>query len=393
MLDHCIVQGARPQNEDRISTSANVFGVHDGHSGSDAVDKLVSLMSDRDFSPQSGRKRGPMRSDPLVHKMADIYYELLGALSDEPSGVVSISVLCTPYALYFGWVGDCQGCVFDTSHLPLCEQIDFAEPEKSQRLRKPISTPHCFLSEPFSASLAESITTTTVERYVTSERQADVRFKDPKSQMEYQRVLREHPDALIDSTVLLMGDARLLVDARISHCIQPTRALGDCEETMALRHPTVMRVKITGSYKVLLCSDGAFSRGAFADIQAVCSCVLNPLKFVRANFYRRGQELTERLAYYGRPPHFRDWAAFLVFLRNKHLPALRSEQFFATFEDYGNSDWWLQYSRSHTDWLRACNISVKWLENDTQGSAAHIAAHLAVVMGSTDNVTLLVRCF
>ena len=387
MLDFCIVQGARPQNEDRTSSSANVFSVHDGHGGAEAVDKLVALMSDRDFS-LSQRSVGPVQFDPLVLKMADLYYEMLGALSEEASGAVSVSVLCAPSALYFGWVGDCQGCVFDC--LPcLCEQIDFVEPERAQRLRQPITSPHCFLSEPFSPMIESE--TLTVERDITTSGQAAVRFKDPKSQIEYQKVLREHPDALIDSTVVLIGDARLLVDSRISCSIQPTRALGDCDETMALRHPTVMRVQHTGSYKVLLCSDGAFSRGAFADIRAVCSCVLNPLNFVRANFYRRGQELTERLAYYGKPPHFRDWAAFLLFLRTKHLPALRSERFFATFEDYENSHWWLQYSRSHTEWLLACNTSIKWLEENPQGSAAHIAAHLAVVMGSTDNVSVLVK--
>jgi len=374
-------------SQDRISVSDQFFSVHDGHSGAEAVDKLVSLMSNRNIDCAAAGG-GPVRSDPLVLKIADLYHEMLGALSDESSGVVSISAVWTPSALYFGWVGDCQGCVFDTCGLPLCEQIDFAEPLKTQRYRKLATSPHCFLSEPFVAPVKNTLES--VERYITSKRQAAAIFKDTHSQMEYQRVLKEHPDALIDSTVLLIGDARLLVDSRVSRSIQPTRALGDCHESMALRHPTVMRVQITGKYKVLLCSDGVFSRGAFADIQAVCACVLNPLKFVRANFYRRGQELTERLAYYSKPPHFRDWAAFLVFLRKKHLPAMRSEQFFSTFEEYGNAQWWLQYSNEHANWLRACAVSVACLEKKSSESPAYIAAHLAVIMGSTDNVTVMV---
>jgi len=47
-------------------------------------------------------------------------------------------------------------------------------------------------------------------------------------------------------------------------------------------------------------------------------------------------------------------------------------------------------------WLKACDISIKYLEaipnfdSSMQYNAAFVGAHLAVIMGSSDNVTLVI---
>jgi hypothetical protein len=235
------------------------------------------------------------------------------------------------------------------------------------------------------------------------------KFGDADLQDEFEKVKKAHVfcGVRIDSTTLTVGEgARMLVDARIAGCIQPTRALGDCEESMPLRHPTVLRVirqNMAKIHNVLLCSDGVFSGGAFGSMDDVCACVLDALQYVKEQFYRNGQELAERLMVSGMMPscEFKTWRAFLTFLRCRHLPAVRSEEFFSTYQEYHNTHWWKRHNREHTTWLRACHLSVLWLEHNTEDCcprlrqcgaemAASIAAHLAVVMGSMDNVSVLV---
>ena len=82
---------------------------------------------------------------------------------------------------------------------------------------------------------------------------------------------------------------------------------------------------------------------------------------------------------------------------------MRDDRFYSTFEDYHAQPAllraWFGCSPQHTLWLRACQTSIEWLEgnvNDGQGllrsgckQTALLIAHLAVVMGSMDNVTVL----
>ena len=475
------MQGAREYQEDRATiASTRWFGVHDGHGGSEAVDKLVAWLAERgcdadDDDGKSDMEKGwDMRQDEHVQSMARVYYDALEALKREASGVVSISAMCRPDAIYLGWVGDCEGCVFcgepddyynnklsPQQQLIVCggvNQLDFADCTFQEKLKQAATNPHCFASRPLCMleDLENEKTTRKflkVEKYVTRENLLVQRFppEDGRSQEELRKVQRAHPEARVrlDNTMLQIGDVSLLVDARLSGSIQPTRALGDCRERMALRHPTVMRVtrRQDTVYHVLLCSDGAFSRGAFADMQGLCQCVTAPLEYItkRGLLYRKGQEITERLIaaglYEGLAKELQGvntWQSVIAFLRHKHLAAVRSEKFFATFQDYyyhhhsskpgddgdtnnnntssnkeENDDdaaavvawWWNRYNAGHTEWLRACQKSVQQLEGHvapllengetaelllTCELAAQITANLAVIMGSTDNVTVLV---
>jgi hypothetical protein len=351
--------------------------------------------------------------------LADTYYMLQDHLQDETSGVVSISALRTPKAVYLGWVGDCVGCVFDPVTFKLrtdtASVLDFAEHETTS-VDRAQSIPHCFASEPVMLANRRLLRRRakhhqdddlTVERYETHSDQEICRFSDDASQNEYEKLQRAHPGTIlkIDSTVMTVGDSpRMLVDARLARSVQPTRVLGDVREDVPLRHPTVMRVNdALGS--VLLCSDGVLSRGAFADLEAVVACVGDPLAFVRASFYRRGQELTERLIACGHLSpselglyNIQTWSDFITFLRTRHLRQLRSRKLCSTFQEgHSAEDTWVRRClmgdcpAHHLHWLCACETSVQWFESHQQQplSGANVVAHMAVVMGSLDNVTVL----
>ena len=417
------MQGAREYQEDR---STIIMGqqrmmwvaVHDGHGGDRAVDRLVRWMDARKDVFLHRTRLMPwvhnMAQDPRCRFMAKVYYEAIKELADETSGVVSVSALCTEQAIYLAWVGDCQGCVLggDTA-----EQIDYAEAPSSPPVHKDkaMTTPHCFMSEPAAAHSHDIPLYCDVERFVTLERQENVHFAaaDAASQDELDRLKRHKPadGVRLDSTVLLMGHARLLVDARVSHSIQPTRALGDGQDHRVLRHPTVMRVPLSHATSgVLLCSDGAFNRGAFENMQAVCDCVRDPLHFIRHHLYRRGQEITERLIvaklYDGLLTSLAmlsSWDSVIYFLRYRHLVALKTNAFYATFVDYYHTPaeaysskkklawWWCRYNAAHGHWARVCSQAIEWLAyHGPTAPGAQVAAYLAVIMGSTDNVTVLV---
>jgi serine/threonine protein phosphatase PrpC len=386
------------------------LSVHDGHGGSEAVDQMEEWMKDVLKGVKNEKSTWSMANDTYAAFMSKRYYELMETVKDKRSGAVSISALCTPGVIYIGWVGDCQGCVFNDSKIldnVQCNEIDFAESGRQTRVsHRAESTPHCFSSIPkYTDENKDVHEINCMERYDTRDKITIVGFgRDEKSQAEYEKIQRAHSHKAIeiDSTYVVVGSSqRLLVDVRLSGCVQPTRVLGDCKEHMALRHPTVMRVIRSNQqpYRVLLCSDGVFSRNAFSSMESLCQCVLNPLLFVKSQFYRRGQEMTERIiacdffkvedvkvAMYGQT-----WREFLLFLRNEHFPVLASDAFCGTFED----------TKHHAVWLYACEKSIHWLESqhyyDGKGIAFHkpvlianVAAHLAVVMGSIDNVTVMI---
>jgi hypothetical protein len=323
---------------------------------------------------------------------------------------VSISALCVPDTVYLGWVGDCVGCVFDSATHTIYSHgtmTDFAEAETTQ-CDSAQSVPHCFSSEPIllinHRSRRHRHAAAAVEHYETYSDQVIYHFPDDASQREYEKLQRAHATTVlkIDNTMLMVGDSpRMLVDARIARSVQPTRVLGDVAQDMPLRHPTVMRVDTaTTSRRVLLCSDGVMSRGAFADMQAVVACVKNPLEFIQASFFRRGQEVTERLIACGHLAAselglygMQTWSELAVFLRTKHLPTLRSRKFCTTFVEYHQSNWLRLCPDHHLHWLCACEASIEWFERlpliHDAHVRAHVVAHLAIVMGSVDNVTVL----
>ena len=452
------VQGAREYQEDRSTEmqmgNTQWFSVHDGHGGSKAVDKLVAWLGTepirRDIliKAKELHVEWDVNNDQRMDFVSQIYYEALRELEGETSGAVSISALCVPGAIYLGWIGDCQGYVFsERNRAPTCVELDFADLDRRPRkIQGAFTSPHCFSSIPHiitgektaSSSSSEEYTYSSTEMYTTQEKQKVIKFPDARSHEEWERIVHAHKmtpnkDRLVvDRTVLLIGSQRLLVDARVSMSIQPTRALGDCNEIMALRHPSVMRVSMdnsTSSRVLLLCSDGVFSRGAFADIHALSLCVSNPLMyFLKKSFYRRGQEITERLLACGKLyscdgseeddflwnklHDVNSWHTFIIFLRKYHLAAVDSPEMWSTFTNEKNHTvmgclmtWGQHVNAGHTEWLNACTKSVEWLETNHSESGgvkkptlhisggdkmANIAAHLAVIMGSSDNVTVLV---
>jgi serine/threonine protein phosphatase PrpC len=143
----CSLKGAREEQQDRshaVQVNANVYwvGVHDGHSGQDAVEHLVEWV--RRDKRQPGEE-GHAGEDVYMLFLADTYYMLQNHLQDERSGTVSISALCVPDAVYLGWVGDCVGCVFDSATHTIYSHgtmTDFAEAETTQ-CDSAQSVPHC----------------------------------------------------------------------------------------------------------------------------------------------------------------------------------------------------------------------------------------------------------
>ena len=500
------VQGDREYQEDRsqhvvVSASgahhyAQLFSVHDGHGGSEAVDKIVAWLAEKKHL--SGVKdlhmAWDMKEDKRVDFMSNMYYEMMEEIRKERSGTVSVSALSVPDAIFLAWVGDCQGCVFGNEDSGVngrcckaiivvdeeCHEIDFcfAHPKhKTVRTCPNAETsPHCFSSIPqlhvvsrtnlTKSEAFDKLKESKVEIYNTIEKEYVIRFEDEKSNIEWKKVQQAHSmeHVRVDTTVLLIGDQKLQVDARIAGCVQPTRTMGDWHERMALRHPTVMRMlrQENKAYNIALCSDGVFSRGAFEDMESLCQCLLNPIHFIKHHFYHRGQEITERLIACGKlfSPSYPSssshddakdplwdslsniysWQDFVRFLRQEHLAAVTSDKMFSTFMSTTNTPTscdntttttndtnevdesmtalWLRCFHNsvmslrprrcdqnafHKSWVRACTLSIDWIEENTRDLEKHprlrssgchmmanIAAHLAVIMGSGDNVTVLV---
>lgn len=426
------VQGVREQNEDLVSMLIEVprqlYCVHDGHGGQAAVQKLHHFLS---ANAHEHLLALPKDAQPAqyIAAMADMYYKALEELKSEVSGVVSISALVTPTTLYFGWVGDCEGCLFrndKTEQSVTCVEIDYAsklmehmeETLHSRHNMVVATTPHAFATEPFLrqgtgfAPLCPPVLQTR-EHYQTLQQVKPLDFEDRGSRREW--MLHATTPTTLDLTVLDVGDRRMLVDARLSGAIQPTRALGDFAEAnkAVLRHPTILMVPLMPTPQhqfILLCSDGMFSRGALEDIGQACTLALNPLHFVRQHLYRRGQELTERLIVAGEltPSLSGDgrpltkkwqkceakWSSALQFLRDEHLRAVHSEAMLATFEPGSVA--------MHTKWLGEAQKAMQWLQDHTASVAvmpslghcspelaAGTVCHLALLMGSIDNITAL----
>jgi len=158
---------------------------------------------------------------------------------------------------------------------------------------------------------------------------------------------------------------------------------------------------------VLLCSDGVFSEHAFADIKSVCRFVVNPVAFFRESFYARGQTLTERLiaaeflpenllehqpqdflCLYKRWVACRTWSDILVFLREHHYLSISSKKIKSMLSS--------QDMDSYISWLKVCKDTIRWLEFNSfvdhlsLDNAVKLATRLAIIMGSTDNVTIVV---
>lgn len=256
--------------------------------------------------------------------------------------------------------------------------------------------------------------------------------KEEDCQGEEEQEARDISCATVDVIKMKIGNATQIVDTRLSKAIQPTRSLGDssAQNKNVIRECSVMKVDLrdnsSGLTRCLLCSDGMFHAGAFANISRLCSFFIDPLKFFKQYFYHRDQEVTLRLVAVGLLPEDNElfcamqrnlhvmegqwkqfdhalawqsceesWLSVLGFLKYRHMVALRSSAFRDTYSHVSED--------SYLYWLNACEKSLSWFEENLASSCladqemdekilCHAAAHMAVLMGSQDNITLVIAC-
>jgi hypothetical protein len=504
------IKGGRLVNEDWAQAFGGegpvgapaVYCVHDGHGGSAAVVRLSRFMSGIDWPIiRSSSRPLIMREQRAAHMrfMGGVFAMATASLEDEASGVVSIAALCLPTAVCFAWMGDCEGCVFDAQNgIRQAEGVwetDLAEqhllgPSKDHTVmpsfyrvggprgatpgRLPIATaPHTLMGsapmvamdqteeQRFPSSSSSSRGTTTlmgVEQCVHLTARG-INFQSVAAQREYDlaRIQSANPLLELDITLLRLGERDLLGDARFAGSVQPTRVMGDKGVTAAmgtLRRPTVLWAPLDAPPLLLLqprflllCSDGAFTGGAFGGMGGLVDCLIQPLRFVQTQFYRSGQELSERLLLGGRLRleekeeeeeatttttaltqawrAVHSWQEFLAFL-DVHLAEIRHPHTLRTLQPLPGHGGTVAVASSSSNeaveddfyarWLSAATVSAQWLKQHTNNtkergpflltsshsssssssssgtslsSLAEMAAHLAVLMGSSDNVTVL----
>ena len=259
-----------------------------------------------------------------------------------------------------------------------------------------------------------------VEEYVLYEKIVPNYFPNAISRSEFDLVKLLHekhksktkPKAppTMDILIHKVGNAILTTDARITGSIQPTRSIADNIDAkhLILRHPIVMRIlfpdpiprNVREHCQILLCSDGFFSEYAFSGLADLCKFLTYPDAFFSESFYCRGQVLTERLiAAKLLPPGLdhknstgvfplydewkacKNWKDKTEFITTKHMEAVASEEFKGVFE----------VTTHYNLWIDACQLSLRRLKRLwTHNVFTHmIAPHMATLMGSRDNVTLV----
>jgi serine/threonine protein phosphatase PrpC len=354
--------GFRDEQQDRVNTHVShinsdksqllkFFCVHDGHSGTQAVEELKTMVEEKWNEIKGGENLmlDPPKNiadDTNVKLLADLYTEAHKKLEEEKSGVVSITALSIKNsAVYFSWIGDCEGCFFLDDPLlkdPLyhCPRdyvgtIDFAELEveyvKEFIAETPQHVPACSTPHSFMSGMQDKIkfprgshhSTHTQkhvfhvkEIYTPYEKIVPNFFPNVVSRNEFElaklfnqkRTTRKKGkkyETTMDIMIHKVGNATLTSDARYSGAIQPTRSIGDSGKSnySIIRFPTVMRFwfpnpptpDLRDHCHILLCCDGFFSEYAFSGISGLCRFLVNPDAFFTESFYCRGQVLTECL--------------------------------------------------------------------------------------------------
>jgi hypothetical protein len=262
-----------------------------------------------------------------------------------------------------------------------------------------------------------------VEEYVDYEKIVPNYFPNAISRSEFDLVKlhlskkKLKSDSLISPTMDIsihkVGNAILTADARITGSIQPTRSIGDNinAKHLILRHPIVMRIlfpdpipqDLREHCHILLCSDGFFSEYAFSGLADLCKFLTDPDAFFSKSFYCRGQVLTERLIaakllppglehekstgefpLYNEWKGCKNWSEKTAFITTKHMEAVESERFKGVLEE----------TADYNLWIDACKSSLTQLEHMWKPHSFtfvihSIAPHMATLMGSRDNVTLV----
>jgi serine/threonine protein phosphatase PrpC len=464
-----------------------VYCVHDGHSGSKAVESLHEIVA-REWAAADVCSRphlSAIEKDPNVAIIEDIYYKAIDTLSHERSGVVSVTVLIVDTAIYFAWIGDCEACIFQNDNSlknPIFSsesyaQIDFAElnilgnscikdnetflaMSRNKEPKLAHLSPHSFsdtvilspeiLWKPFPTSIGSSIASIFDVSYKETYNQcfnvSPLYFRSSSSQKEFQLAKLyiknkyshrgdsgnpfDDETVTLDITTRKLGKSNHPIDVRFSGAIQPTRSIGDFanENIVIIKHPSVMRftdkqlfLPAGDRHQVfytLLCSDGILSNGAFANLNKACRFAVSPVKFILESLYYRGQEVTERLVACGLLSEslnddtdefstkskkqseiswqsVNSWNSAIRFLKDVHLKNINSSLFKDTFDQRNGGD------KTCDDWIAACDKSIIWIEKQfTEPSisnninslsiAASAVVHMAVLMGSHDNVTAMI---
>lgn len=436
-------QGCRMYNEDRIHVDPdcpvnvpnfNVFSVLDGHGGIECVDALRDLMKEM-LNSKKRLQRGlePIQYYNCFFVLQSFYEKARKLLENKTSGVVSIVALVSKRKVVFGWLGDCEGCVFvngkDRFFDPIYQneitqfnELDLAEREyatreylahrrmfglksqaktRSHSFNKSVDSAFMFGSEFYPVASYKQVCKVIPER-----------FMDPDAEKEYELMsLKKGSKVELDITKYKLGFYEQILDTRLSRAIQPTRSLGDNSECndFILRECSILEVDLDSyrcsNFQVLLCSDGLFHGGAFASIDKVCSCFIDPSLFVRMYLYHCEQEVTLRMMAcgllpslregwenisVGLYPHLDQWKqcgpqAIISFLTLNHLEAISSEAFRRTYDAC--------CVQCYEEWLGVCKQSCVWLNKNiscTTNDIATFVSHLAILMGSQDNISVLV---
>ena len=109
--------GEEEDNNNRRGKPFVAF-VHDGHSGDEAMRHLCGWLKEQNTHWMADKKESSsdffFSADDAVGHMSALYTDMIDRLKGEPSGVVSIGALCQNSGVCFGWVGDCEGAIFNS---------------------------------------------------------------------------------------------------------------------------------------------------------------------------------------------------------------------------------------------------------------------------------------
>lgn len=415
------LQGAREYQEDRVTVEGDLIAVHDGHGGSQAVDLLQQHVLE--FA-----RNADEAALPPMARLRRMYERAGARLEREASGAVSVTALMhaegeDPDTVHFGYVGDAQGCVFSAHSGRVCvasvSALDTALQQAAAAEKPPIievstcpaeTEPHAlraddvvrwqtqvhFLDDGFFGIPCEFEEGCRTEREWRLQSILCVQARRAPAIETPREPLPLSSDAL---AVLQVAHYPTGHDCRFAQSVQPSRSLGDGRCTV-MAHPEIWRMKLGPTLRphVLLCSDGLLDGHAFADVDAACRFMVFPLRFMRESFYSHRQHHTRALIMDKKLPE--DLSA-PVGPDNQHQELFVHWRRCRTWKDaVALMALHLRHIRALTDftrWLQACEESVAWFTLHHRfvapvfpKSAVEAAAHLAVIMGSQDNVTLVV---
>jgi len=439
-IGHECIQGARFYNEDMLFISDTndkfqVYGILDGHAGLHAANVLKGLMHiSFDNAKYTLLKESPINKATILDFVCSIYEDANQLLRFEKSGVVSLLAIMFQDSVYMVWVGDCEACLMQAGRYqnPILQsteasiiEYDFAlsdKPKPTKRSRA-CSRPHSLGTSvvPNYFAMWNYPMYRDVNMFCYQELYSSALYTFPEgfdnsdALLEY-NTMKEKGFGIptVDITRVKIGNNTKVVDCRFSNSIQPTRSLGDDipDNKYILRKCSALVLDLSNiahkhTISCILCTDGCFHNGAFKDMQRLSQFFSDPLLFFRQYFYHSDQDTSIRLITCNYLPCALDseeekakrllsnswasmgdsWENMSNFLLNHHMIAIQSSLFKNTFNELAISD--------YETWINACNISCNWISSQTgiqytnRKWLASMACHLAVLMGSRDNISVM----